>query len=385
MRDLREWWLVKAGVGRGPQEIRGFFGQWAFLNSYYPVVVPLDGELYPSVGHAYQAAKNSDPDHRSKIRNTFDYSKVLALGRSGPHREDWNDVRLNIMKSLANAKFTQPWFRQQLLDTYPKRLVDDNDDDDEFWGESSCGGLNHMGRVLMHIREAELAASSALNRSEQSAAPSNPLVRRVVVTRFPTSYGLFWAYTYRDDDANTEHVALVAGEIHDRERVEVRIHSECLTGDVFASMKCECGQQLEAALRRIAEQGMGVLIYLRGQEGRGIGLLAKMRAIELQDTCALDTVDANLALGFPADLRDYGAAAQILNDLGVTSVCLMSNNPDKIHALRRNKIVVDDVIPLLAEPHPENYRYLRTKRDRLGHRLTNLVTSEADVEKRPTG
>jgi GTP cyclohydrolase II len=365
---------VKERSDRGPEDVRGFFGEWAFLNSFFPAIVPIDGQLYPSLGHAFQAAKTVDSDRRSEIRNTFDYNRVLALGRSGHRREDWSEVRLSIMESLTEAKFTQPWFRLQLLATCPMRLVDDNGDDDEFWGESSRGGLNHMGRILMRIREAELAASSRPKVPEQSAAPGQLCVRRVVVTRFPTSYGCFRAYTYRDDDANTEHVALVAGDIRDRERVGVRIHSECLTGDVFASMKCDCGQQLDTALRRIVQHGAGVLIYLRGQEGRGIGILAKMRAMELQDTVGLDTIDANLVLGFPADLRDYGAAAAILKDLGVASVRLMSNNPDKIRALRLNDIVVDDVVPLLTEPHLENYRYLRAKRDRLGHHLPDLLS-----------
>jgi GTP cyclohydrolase II len=152
------------------------------------------------------------------------------------------------------------------------------------------------------------------------------------------------------------------------------VHSECLTGDVFASTRCECGEQLAAALRRIVAAGAGVLVYLKGHEGRGIGLVAKLRAMRLQEE-GLDTVEANLALGLPVDARDYDVAAEILRDLGVRSIRLLSNNPKKLDSLRRNGIRIAERVPLLVEPHAENVRYLSTKRERLGHLLPHLSSA----------
>ncbi|MCQ4080119.1 bifunctional 3,4-dihydroxy-2-butanone-4-phosphate synthase/GTP cyclohydrolase II [Streptomyces sp. RB6PN25] len=203
---------------------------------------------------------------------------------------------------------------------------------------------------------------------------SEPTVRREATTRLPTAYGDFQAFGYRSTVDGVEHIALVAGDLDDEGRltdgedVLVRLHSECLTGDVFHSLRCDCGPQLRASLERVAEQGRGVVVYLRGHEGRGIGLLHKLRAYELQER-GRDTLDANLELGLPADSRDYGAGAQILADLGVRSVRLMTNNPDKSAALIRHglKVTAREAVPVQAGEH--NLRYLRTKRDRMGHDL----------------
>jgi 3,4-dihydroxy 2-butanone 4-phosphate synthase / GTP cyclohydrolase II len=162
-------------------------------------------------------------------------------------------------------------------------------------------------------------------------------------------------------------VAMVKGEVDGAEDVLVRVHSECLTGDVFHSLRCDCGEQLEAALATIEREGRGVLLYL-SQEGRGIGLLNKLRAYKLQED-GLDTVDANLKLGLPADLRDYGIGAQILVDLGLTSIRILTNNPKKIHGLEGYGLSVTDQLPIQAVPNPHNEEYLRTKRERLGHTL----------------
>ncbi|MFI6940076.1 bifunctional 3,4-dihydroxy-2-butanone-4-phosphate synthase/GTP cyclohydrolase II [Streptomyces sp. NPDC050418] len=197
---------------------------------------------------------------------------------------------------------------------------------------------------------------------------SEPTVRREAEVQLPTQHGEFTAYGYRSTVDGVEHVALVHGEIGDGEDVLVRMHSECLTGDVFHSLRCDCGPQLEAAMDRVQAAGRGVIVYLRGHEGRGIGLLSKLRAYELQER-GRDTLDANLELGLPADARDYGAGAQILTDLGVRSVRLMTNNPEKSDALTRHGIAISgrEVLPLPAGEH--NLRYLRTKRDRMGHDL----------------
>ena len=191
-------------------------------------------------------------------------------------------------------------------------------------------------------------------------------VERVVETRLPTEHGEFTAVGYRTQVDGGEHVALVFGELGDGEDVLVRVHSECLTGDVFGSKRCDCGPQLDAALQRVAEAGRGVVLYMRGHEGRGIGLLHKLQAYQLQDR-GFDTVDANLELGLPADARDYGTGAQILYDLGVRSMRLLTNNPAKRAGLEGYGLTVLGREALPVRLHPENVRYLRTKRDRMGH------------------
>jgi 3,4-dihydroxy 2-butanone 4-phosphate synthase / GTP cyclohydrolase II len=193
------------------------------------------------------------------------------------------------------------------------------------------------------------------------------LVERVVSTRLPTAFGEFVAFGYRSLVDNKHHVALVKGEIDGAADVLVRVHSECLTGDVFHSLRCDCGEQLDSALSMIEAEGRGVLLYL-SQEGRGIGLLNKLRAYKLQEE-GLDTVEANLRLGLPADLRDYGIGAQILVDLGLSSIRILTNNPKKISGLAGYGLSVTDQLPIEHVPNPHNESYLRAKRDRLGHTL----------------
>jgi 3,4-dihydroxy 2-butanone 4-phosphate synthase/GTP cyclohydrolase II len=193
------------------------------------------------------------------------------------------------------------------------------------------------------------------------------LIERVVATTLPTAFGEFVAVGYRSLIDNKHHVALVKGEVSGKEDVLVRVHSECLTGDVFHSLRCDCGEQLESALAMIEQEGTGVLLYL-SQEGRGIGLLNKLRAYKLQEE-GLDTVDANLRLGLPADLRDYGIGAQILVDLGLSSIRILTNNPKKISGMSGYGLSVTDQIPIQHMSNPHNEAYLRAKRDRLGHIL----------------
>jgi 3,4-dihydroxy 2-butanone 4-phosphate synthase/GTP cyclohydrolase II len=199
---------------------------------------------------------------------------------------------------------------------------------------------------------------------------SEKLVERVVdtETKLPTSFGDFVAVGYRSLVDNKHHVALVKGEVAGKEDVLVRVHSECLTGDVFHSLRCDCGEQLESALSMIEHEGEGVLLYL-SQEGRGIGLLNKLRAYKLQEEEGLDTVDANLRLGLPADLRDYGIGAQILADLGLTSIRILTNNPKKIAGMAGYGLSVSDQLPIQHVPNEHNEAYLRAKRDKLGHTL----------------
>ena len=193
------------------------------------------------------------------------------------------------------------------------------------------------------------------------------LVERVVSVRLPTEYGEFVAIAYREVLTNKQHLALVKGDIEGAEDVLVRVHSECLTGDVFHSLLCDCGDQLELALARVEAEGRGVVLYM-GQEGRGIGLLNKLRAYELQAN-GLDTVEANLALGFPPDAREWGIGNQILADLGLTTIRILTNNPRKITGIEGFGLKVVEQLPIEVSPNMENRLYLETKRDKLGHRL----------------
>jgi 3,4-dihydroxy 2-butanone 4-phosphate synthase/GTP cyclohydrolase II len=196
-------------------------------------------------------------------------------------------------------------------------------------------------------------------------------IRRVATARLPLPQGEFNAVGYLSTVTNRELIALVAGDIGDGQDVLVRVHSECLTGDVLGSLRCDCGPQLHAALHAVAGEGRGVVLYIRGHEGRGIGLLEKLRAYELQDT-GVDTVDANLQLGLPADAREYGTGAQVLADLGVRSMRLLTNNPAKRAGLEGYGLSIVGRVALPVHANPENLRYLTTKRDRMGHEIDGL-------------
>jgi 3,4-dihydroxy 2-butanone 4-phosphate synthase/GTP cyclohydrolase II len=204
---------------------------------------------------------------------------------------------------------------------------------------------------------------------------AEPTVRREAETSLPTAFGDFRAHGYRSTTDGVEHIALVAGDIGDGTDVLVRVHSECLTGDVFGSLRCDCGPQLQAALGAVAQEGRGVVLYIRGHEGRGIGLLHKLQAYQLQDAGS-DTLDANLELGLPADARDYGTGAQILVDLGVHSMRLLTNNPAKRAGLEGYGLHITGREALPVHANPENLRYLETKRDRMGHDL-NFESGDA--------
>jgi len=217
---------------------------------------------------------------------------------------------------------------------------------------------------------------------------SERTVRRVVQTRVPNEFGEWRAFGYLNSVDGTEHLALVLGDLDDAADVLVRMHSECLTGDVFGSQRCDCGAQLAAAMAAIAAEGRGIVLYLRGHEGRGIGLLSKLRAYQLQDAGA-DTVDANLELGLPADAREYSTGAQMLADLGVRSLRLLTNNPAKLRGLSGFGIEVTGRVSLPVAATADNLRYLIAKRDRLGHQLDNLRipngTPRPEPPARPAG
>jgi 3,4-dihydroxy 2-butanone 4-phosphate synthase/GTP cyclohydrolase II len=199
---------------------------------------------------------------------------------------------------------------------------------------------------------------------------------RQAQTRLPNLHGLWQAFGYRHEIDGTEYLALTLGDVAGGTDVLARLHSECLTGDVFGSLRCDCGAQLDAAMAAIAAEGRGVVLYLRGHEGRGVGLLSKLQAYALQDAGA-DTVDANLELGLPADAREYSAGAQMLADLGVRSVRLLTNNPAKVSGLTDCGVEVTARVPIAAAVTPYNLRYLVTKRDKLGHQIQNLLQAES--------
>lgn len=194
-------------------------------------------------------------------------------------------------------------------------------------------------------------------------------VVRTGEAEIPTPFGTFHAIAYRSSETGIEHLALVLGRVDDDEPVLVRVHSECLTGDLIGSLRCDCGPQLHAALESVAAAGRGVIVYHRGHEGRGIGIGSKLRAYELQQRLGLDTVDANVHLGLKVDSRQYGVAAGVLADLGVTDIRLMTNNPDKLEHLSRHGLTITERVSIESSPTPDNLRYLTTKRDRMGHLL----------------
>ncbi len=204
------------------------------------------------------------------------------------------------------------------------------------------------------------------------------LVSREAESFLPTKYGVFKIYGYKSLVDNTEHVALVMGEVREDEPVFVRVHSECLTGDIFGSLRCDCQNQLHLALKKIAEEGKGVLVYMRGHEGRGIGIINKLKAYRLQDE-GYDTVEANHKLGFNADLRDFGTGAQILLDLGVRKMKLMTNNPRKIVALEGFGLEIVERVPIVTQTNPHNEKYIKAKKDKLGHMIEGLEDLKCDI------
>jgi 3,4-dihydroxy 2-butanone 4-phosphate synthase/GTP cyclohydrolase II len=208
------------------------------------------------------------------------------------------------------------------------------------------------------------------DRESDPALTDEPLVKEVASASLPTDHGLFQIHVFESRIDDATHIALVCGDLGDGERVLARVHSSCVTGDIFHSSRCDCGEQLDMAMQRVAQEGRGVVLYLF-QEGRGIGLANKIRAYALQEQ-GHDTVEANEQLGFDADLRDYGSAVEIFRLLGVTSLRLMSNNPRKLEGVTGGELAIVERVPLEVKPSDNNRRYLQTKKQKLGHKLSKV-------------
>lgn len=357
---------------------------WLIRHSSGVVCVPMTGADLDRLQIGPMVADNADP-MRTAFTVTVDAADGVTTGISAADRT--TTIRLLADQAATPAQFTRPGH------LFPLRAKDG-------------GVLERRGHTEAAVDLARLAGLRPAAVISELVTDSGPMLRgpalqdfarehdlivlsidqladyrwrhdqlveRIAVTRLPTDHGTFTAYGYRSRLTGVEHVALVADQgvtPADAEAVTVRVHSECLTGDAFGSLRCDCGPQLHSAMQQIATRG-GVLVYLRGQEGRGIGLAPKLRAYALQEL-GRDTVDANLDLGLPADARSYGEAGQILRDLGVRTTRLISNNPDKQFGLIKAGITVTERIPTETFSTPYNRHYLQTKRDRMGHQLPDL-------------
>ncbi|MBI1377457.1 MAG: bifunctional 3,4-dihydroxy-2-butanone-4-phosphate synthase/GTP cyclohydrolase II [Frankiales bacterium] len=358
---------------RATQELVGFMIRWT--SGYICVAMP--GRELDRLGLPPMTLVNEDKKGTA-YAVTVDARDVKATGISAEDRartikvlsdsatEPWELTRpghVVPLRAMEGGVLRRPGHTEAAVDlarlaglSPAGALCELVNDDGSMMRAPECRAFaDQHGLVMISI--ADLIAY--IRRSERQ-------VERAADTRLPTEFGEFRAVGYRSRLDGIEHVALVCGDVGDGESILVRVHSECLTGDVFGSRRCDCGPQLEAALAAVAAEGRGVVLYMRGHEGRGIGLLHKLQAYELQDGGA-DTVDANLALGMPADARDYGTGAQILADLGVRSMRLLTNNPAKRAGLEGYGLTIVERVPLEVAPNRDNVAYLRTKRDRMGH------------------
>ncbi|PWD43070.1 bifunctional 3,4-dihydroxy-2-butanone-4-phosphate synthase/GTP cyclohydrolase II [Gordonia paraffinivorans] len=348
--------------------------------------VPLDGDACDRLGLPPMYSVNQDK-HGTAYTVTVDAREGIGTGISAADRA-------TTMRMLADPEATADDFTRpghvvplrakeggvlrrpghteaavdlaRLADLQPAGVIC------EIVSQKDVGSMARTDELRVFADEHDLALISIADLIAWRRRHEKHVVR-VADARIPTRHGAFRAVGYTSIYDDVEHVALVLGDIteNDGHDVLVRVHSECLTGDVFGSLRCDCGPQLDAAMEMVAQEGRGIVLYMRGHEGRGIGLLHKLQAYQLQDAGA-DTVDANLELGLPADSRDYGLGAQILVDLGVKSMRLLTNNPAKRVGLDGYGLQIVDRVPMPVRANAENLRYLRTKRDRMGHDLEGL-------------
>lgn len=348
--------------------------------------VPLDGDACDRLGLPPMYSMNQDK-HGTAYTVTVDAREGIGTGISASDRA--TTMRLLADPEATAGDFTRPGHvvplrakeggvlrrpghteaavdLARLADLAPAGVIC------EIVSQKDVGSMARSDELRVFADEHDLAMISIADLIAWRRRHEKHVVR-VADARIPTRHGDFRAVGYSSVYDDVEHVALVKGDINsnDGHDVLVRVHSECLTGDVFGSLRCDCGPQLDAAMEMVAEEGRGIILYMRGHEGRGIGLLHKLQAYQLQDAGA-DTVDANLELGLPADSRDYGLGAQILVDLGVSSMRLLTNNPAKRVGLDGYGLHIVDRVPMPVRANAENLRYLRTKRDRMGHDLVGL-------------
>ena len=329
---------------------------FGFLSNFALAPIKVDGVKWPSSEHYYQAQKFNDPQLQDLIRHASTPDKAFSLSREYAQfvKADWMAVRDSVMRDVVIEKFSQNSFYAYQLVATGDQVLTEHSHKDTYWGDGGDGsGCNELGKILMEVRT---------NLAQQ--APYN-LVTFVDSAKLPTKFGLFQMHGFIEKATGKEHLALVYGKLEPSEPILIRLHSECLTGDALFSARCDCGFQLEKAMQNIVAKGSGVILYLR-QEGRGIGLLNKIRAYHLQDDGA-DTVEANERLGFAADMRDYTFCQGMLGHLNINAVNLMTNNPRKVNALMKAGINIAERVPLQEGHNPYNAGYLKTKADKLGH------------------
>lgn len=343
------------------------------------ICLPIVGERLDELELPMMVAKNTDV-RRTAFTISIDVAEGTTTGISAADR--WRTVKAVIDPSTNASDLARPGHMYplryepggvlkraghteaavdlaELAGKYPAAVIAEVMNDD--------GTVAVLDQLATFAKEHDLLIGTIADLIAYRRK-SEKLVERVVEARIPTAHGEFSAIGYRSLVDDRQHIALVKGEIGDGESVMTRVHSECLTGDVFGSLRCDCGEQLDFALSRVAEEGRGVVLYIRGHEGRGIGLLHKLAAYRLQDE-GLDTVDANVNLGLPVDSRDYGVGSQILYDLGVRSMRLLTNNPVKRAGIEGYGLSIEDRIPIVLPANAENREYLKAKAHRLGHEL----------------
>ena len=339
------------------------------FSNMYPRTIKINGQYWPSAEHYYQAQQFQQAQDQQAIRRARTPEAARALGHASTAETvpDWEAIKVEAMRRAVYEKFKQNDDLQALLLATGEVDIQYQTSTDPFWGMTSAGlGDNILGTVLMDVRK-KLQIFEHMRIQAQNATPWMSIQKDVLV---PTDYGDLRFNVYMDHKGK-EHVAIVFGEITPGRPVITRIHSECLTGDLFKSLKCDCGEQLESALRTMqqaAEQGTGgVLLYMR-DEGRGIGLGNKLRAYKFQEQ-GLDTREANEVLGLPVDARSYHLPARILQAMGITQVQLITNNPDKIRGLEAEGIqVIRETIK--SPKNPYNAGYIATKNNNMGHDIT---------------